>query len=83
MFGFSEAPQAWWLTRGMARLAGVSLPQAVVDGWLTRAELAVLVERCAGCGSGARCGRWLAAAGAQEMPAFCPNRPAIEALVSH
>ena len=29
MIGFTEGPQAWGLTQGMARLAGVNLPSAV------------------------------------------------------
>ena len=36
MIGYPEAPKAWWLTRGMARISGVNLPRAVVEGWLQR-----------------------------------------------
>ena len=32
MIGYPEAPRAWWLTRGMARISGVNLPRAVVVG---------------------------------------------------
>jgi hypothetical protein len=39
MIGYPEAPRAWWLTRGMARISGVNLPRAVVEGWLQRDEL--------------------------------------------
>lgn len=46
MIGYVEAPKAWWLTHGMARSIGVSLPHAVLDGWLTRKDLAELVGRC-------------------------------------
>ena len=49
MIGYVEAPKAWWLTHGMARVAGVSLPRAVTEGWLKRSELARLVSRCQGC----------------------------------
>jgi hypothetical protein len=84
MIGFTDSPEAWWLTRGMARLSGVNLPQAVVDGWLSRAELAEIVGRCEGCDRRARCTAWLALSGGQRrMPDFCPNKAAIEALSTH
>lgn len=83
MFGYPEAPLAWWQTRGMARAAGVNLPRAVVDGWLTRAELGDLVARCDACGARPSCDRWLAdPRPAGGLPGFCPNKPAIEALAT-
>ena len=82
MIGYPEAPKAWWLTRHMARVSGVNLPRAVVEGWLKRDELADIVSRCAGCGKGTPCESWLATSGrALRMPDFCPNRHDIEALV--
>jgi Family of unknown function (DUF6455) len=82
MIGYPETPKAWWLTRGMARISGVNLPRAVVDGWLHRDELEDLVVRCAACGKVRRCEDWLAVSGgAQAMPGFCPNKPGIEALI--
>lgn len=81
MIGYPEAPKAWWLTRGMARISGVNLPRAVLDGWLQRDELEDLVARCAACRRGAECESWLVQSGpAQAMPDFCPNKPGIEAL---
>jgi hypothetical protein len=81
MIGYAETPRAWWLTRGMARISGVNLPRAVVDGWLQRDELEVLVNRCAACGLGSDCESWLAVSGAAAaMPGFCPNKDRIEAL---
>jgi hypothetical protein len=81
MLGYLEDPQAWWLTRGMARLTGVSLPQAVLEGWLSRSELAGMVKTCASCTADTGCEAWLATSGRQSrMPDFCPNKPAIEAL---
>ena len=44
MIGYPEAYKAWWLTRGMARISGVNLSRAVVEGWLQRAELDGLVD---------------------------------------
>lgn len=81
MIGYPEAPKAWWLTRGMARISGVNLPRAVLDGWLQRDELEDLIARCASCPHGAECESWLGRSGAaQEMPQFCPNKAGIEAL---
>lgn len=81
MIGYSEAPMAWGLTRGMARVLGVSLPTAVVEGWLSRAELAALVDRCQACGQKTACTAWLAsAASAPCLPVFCPNKRDLEVL---
>ncbi|MFZ1470655.1 MAG: DUF6455 family protein [Paracoccaceae bacterium] len=81
MFGYSQSPKSWCLTRGMARLCGVNLPMAVLDGWLTRAELEDLVERCDHCKAFAECSLWMAQSGAATaMPGFCPNKSRIEAL---
>lgn len=81
MIGYVEAPRAWWLTHGMARAAGVSLPRAVTEGWLSRRELAALVARCQGCGCAEQCSSWLATATAQgALPEFCGNKAEIEAL---
>ncbi|MEH7827360.1 DUF6455 family protein [Gemmobacter denitrificans] len=79
MIGYVEAPKAWWLTHGMARRAGVSLPQAVTDGWLKRSELACLIARCQACGSESDCTNWLAVPG-PSLPEFCCNKAEIEAL---
>ncbi len=81
MIGFVDAPRAWWLTHGMARSVGVSLPHAVIEGWLTRAELSRLLDRCEKCDKSADCTHWLAQkAQAAVLPAFCVNKPEIEAL---
>jgi hypothetical protein len=81
MLGFTDAPRAWWLTRAMARLTGVSLPQAVVEGWLSRGELSQIVSRCESCAQPARCNAFMERrADEHAMPAFCPNKAAIEAL---
>lgn len=79
--GYVEAPRAWALTRGMARVLGVNLPGAVVEGWLSRNELDDLVERCEACDRSGDCCMWLAVSVRSEtLPAFCPNKSAIEAL---
>ncbi|MBE2277792.1 MAG: hypothetical protein IAE87_16025 [Rhodobacteraceae bacterium] len=83
MFGYPESPVVWWQTRGMARLAGVSLSGAVFDGWLTRTELGEIVTRCEGCQARRRCEAWLAEPRPEGgVAGFCPNRPVIEALAA-
>lgn len=82
MMGYVEAPKAWGLTRGMARVLGVNLTDAVVEGWLTRGELAEMVDRCQSCDRSQDCTHWLARnVTAAELPAFCPNKGALESLV--
>ena len=81
MIGYVEAPRAWWVTHGMARVIGVSLPRAVTEGWLKRSELARLVERCQDCGTNGQCASWLALhQSAETVPDFCPNKAEIESL---
>lgn len=80
MNGYVEAPRAYWLTNGMARLAGVNLPAAVVEGWLSRNELATLVNRCQCCGQSPDCTGWLATARSAPLPDYCRNKGEIEAL---
>lgn len=81
MMGYVEAPKAWGLTRGMSRVLGVNLTDAVVEGWLTRAELAELVDRCQACARSSDCTHWLARnVSAEALPAFCPNKAALESL---
>ncbi|MEY4984254.1 MAG: hypothetical protein RIR62_2520 [Pseudomonadota bacterium] len=81
MIGYVEAPKAWGLTRGMARVIGMNLTDAVVEGWLTRPELADLVDRCQGCDQSEACTRWLSRTlSAEALPAYCANKAALEAL---
>jgi hypothetical protein len=78
---FGETSMAWGLTRGMARVLDVDLVGAVTEGWLGRAELALLVDRCAACGLSDRCSAWLAVTTrAAALPAYCRNKAEIEAL---
>lgn len=84
MMGYVEAPVAWGLTRGMARVLGLDLPRAVLDGWLTRAELGDLVDRCQACEQSRACTGWLAiTARSASLPEFCCNKTQIEALAPH
>lgn len=81
MIGFGTSPQAWGLTHGMARVQGVSLPGAVIEGWLRRSEVAALLERCQACGKSVACADWLVTAKAAEaLPGYCRNKTEIESL---
>lgn len=72
MYGYVEAPKAYWHAHGMARNCGVKLARAVVEGVLTRSELAALVARCQGCGHVDACEAWLSHLHPGEAPpAFC------------
>lgn len=81
MIGYVEAPRAWWLTHGVARSVGVSLPNAVIEGWLTRRELARIVDRCQSCSCAEDCAARLAKPQPEpSLPDFCCNKAEIEAL---
>ncbi len=77
----NDMTQAFGLTRGMARVVGVNLIEAVTEGWFRREELARLVDRCAACGRTERCQPWLAANHrAAVLPSYCSNKAELEAL---
>lgn len=81
MIGYVEAPRAWWMAHGMARVAGVNLPRAVLDGFVERRELARMVNRCQGCIQTEACQVWLGAgARNRPLPQWCANKDAIESL---
>lgn len=81
MIGYVEAPKAWGLTRGMARVLGLNLTRAVLEGWLTRDDLAVLVDRCQTCDRSCDCTVWLSRmVSCEALPTYCPNKPALESL---
>lgn len=81
MIGYVEAPKAWGLTRGMARVLGLNLTRAVLDGWLTREELADLVDRCQVCERSGECTVWLARIVTSEaLPGYCANKHLLESL---
>lgn len=72
MFGYVEAPRAFWHAHGMARSCGVKLAGAVVEGLLSRAELAELVARCQDCKHISACEKWLSHLHLDEpAPDFC------------
>lgn len=82
MIGYGGAdPRAWGFTRGAARVLGVNLTGAVLDGWLRRAELTALLQVCQGCVSAIPCADFLArTVTADALPRYCPNKAALESL---
>jgi len=81
MIGYSDAPRAWGFTRGAARVVGVNLTDAVLEGWLSRGELGQIVDTCTSCQQAQPCTDWLAhTAKADHLPGYCPNKAVIEAL---
>lgn len=78
---YIEAPLAWGLTRGMARVVGLTLGDAVAEGWFTRRDLAEMVDICEACDQSLRCTAFLAVTPSAEiLPGFCHNKHRIEAL---
>lgn len=78
---YIEAPLAWGLTRGMARVLGINLVEAVTEGWFSRRDLAKLVDACEACDQSPNCTAFLAVTTrAETLPSFCHNKPQIEAL---
>ena len=79
--GFIASPFAWGLTRGMARVLGINLVEAVAEGWFSRRDLAEMVETCETCEEMRRCTVFLGLTPrAESLPAFCANKHRIEAL---
>lgn len=77
-----DDPRAFWQTLAMGRVTGVNLSGAVVEGWLERAELARLIDRCAACDRQDDCNRWLGQPlpWPRPVPAFCANASGLAAL---
>ena len=82
MNSYIETPKAWVLTRAMARVLGFNLVEAVTEGWVSRRDLAAMVDACALCDQSPRCTAYLAVTTqAESLPEFCPNREQIAALL--
>ncbi|HEY0213024.1 MAG TPA: DUF6455 family protein [Paenirhodobacter sp.] len=50
----------FWVTRGIARRAGINLNEALHEGRMSRTALAGMVDRCRTCTRAAECLRYLA-----------------------
>ena len=72
----------YWLTHGVARAAGVSLPELVARGVLDRDALRNMIARCAGCTKTDTCLLHLAVSEDPDaaVPPYCLNRETIETL---
>ena len=81
MIGYIEAPKALAMTRGMARVLGLNLVEAVTEGWFARSDLAEMVDACVQCDQAERCSAFLSVTTRTEsLPGFCANKTQIEAL---
>ncbi|MDK3017505.1 DUF6455 family protein [Pseudodonghicola flavimaris] len=70
-----ETDRHFWLTRSVARVAGVNLMQALSHGDLTQADYAGMIESCRQGGCDGACAEWLGqqAAWPAEPPRFCAH----------
>lgn len=57
----SEMDRHFWLTRSMARVAGVNLTRAMAEGGLSADDYVRMIERCQTSGCETACAVWLAA----------------------
>ena len=82
MFEYTQAPITWALVRGMAQRAGFDAPRAVLDGWLSRAELGRLVDMCqkADCAKGCMDVLATPSKTTAAPPQFCAIKAELEAL---
>lgn len=71
----SEMGRPFWLTRSMARVAGVNLTQAMADGGLSADDYVGMIERCRSGGCHAACAEWLAGQADWPVapPSFCAH----------
>lgn len=59
-FCTDETDRHFWLTRSVARVAGVSLARAMANGSLSEDGYAEMIARCQNGGCAASCELWLA-----------------------
>mgnify|MGYP006426578017 CR=1 FL=1 len=74
---------AFWLTRSVARAAGINLSEAMKRGALSAPEYGEMVTRCRKCRHAETCTAWLAmhGAGAERVPEHCANADRLNALL--
>lgn len=77
-----ETDRHFWLTRSVARVAGVNLSRALAAGHLDPQEYGAMIARCQACGCSGACEAWLASQ--TEWPAKpprgCAHGPILEEL---
>ncbi|MDF1716693.1 MAG: DUF6455 family protein [Antarcticimicrobium sp.] len=74
--------QHFWLTRSVARVSGVNLSSAMVEGALDLDDYVDMVERCRTCPCRAMCENWLArqAVWPAPPPPYCAHVRILEDL---
>ena len=75
----------FWLTRSVARVTGVNLSSAMVEGALELDDYVNMVERCEGCAFRTLCETWLAqqADWPAAPPSFCAHGEILTNLRRH
>ncbi|MGV6805701.1 MAG: DUF6455 family protein [Ruegeria sp.] len=78
-----EIEKHFWLTRSVARCAGISLSEAMAEGRLTEQGYCEMVTRCRAADCSEKCALWLSMqqAKAEKAPGFCANSDALNALI--
>lgn len=74
--------QHFWQLRALARSADLDLGEAMREHRISAMDYAAIVTRCRAAGCAQRCALWLAANAhlKGEIPEFCVNKEALEAL---
>jgi len=82
MIGYVEAPITWGRVSAMAQRVGFDMPRAVLEGWLTRADLARMVGQCQQSNCAKGCVDVLAKScnSLAAPPSFCALKSELEAL---
>ncbi len=76
-----DPARAFWLTRSVARTAGVNLGNALVTGQIGPADYSDMIVRCRRCSLTEACEAWLGRIPKDEMaPAGCHHAPIITRL---
>jgi hypothetical protein len=79
-----DPARAFWLTRSVARSAGVNLGNALATGRIDAAEYADMVVCRRRCGLTAACEAWLGRSPRSELaPAGCHHAAMIHKLAHH
>lgn len=80
-----RAEYHFWLTRSVARVTGVNLSSAMVEGRLELDDYVDMVERCQGCAFRTMCESWLArqADWPTRPPSFCAHVEILDMLRRH
>lgn len=77
-----EADRSFWLTRSMARVAGVNLSRAMAAGDLELEQYSEMIARCQACDYCKTCETWLASQTdwPASPPSCCAHRSILDEL---